>query len=293
MFSCGDAIERIQGGDALIAIVVRGSASSDATTFVTGPEASLQLGLIVYPAGGEVPRHTHLPHERRLTGTAEVLLVRSGRCEVDLYDDERQLVASRVLRGRRRGRRCSRAATGFACSRTRCCSRSSRARITGRRREGSLLNVIPVSEPWLGERERAYVDAVHAVRLDLVRRRASSNAFEAGWAAYCGRRYGISVSNGTVAAAVRRWRLSTSSRAPRSSCLPSRSCRARPPRSTTVRCPSSSMRIPRPGASTPTRWRPGSSARGPGGHARPHLRPPGSRCSRKIGEIAEASWPRR
>ena len=97
MFSCGDAIERIQGGDALIAIVVRGSASSDATTFVTGPEASLQLGLIVYPAGGEVPRHTHLPHERRLTGTAEVLLVRSGRCEVDLYDDERQLVASRVL----------------------------------------------------------------------------------------------------------------------------------------------------------------------------------------------------
>lgn len=90
-------IEQIYAGDAVIAIIVRLDTAMAETTFVTEPEASLQLGLIVYPQGGEVPRHTHRPLDRRLTGTAEVLFVRSGRCEVDLYDDDRRFVAARKL----------------------------------------------------------------------------------------------------------------------------------------------------------------------------------------------------
>jgi perosamine synthetase len=58
--------------------------------------------------------------------------------------------------------------------------------------------MIPVNEPRLGKREEELL-------LDCVRSGWISSAgkyieeFENGWAAYCGRRYGIAVSNGTAA----------------------------------------------------------------------------------------------
>lgn len=94
-----DAVEPItddEGG--LIALVLRATADADATIFATPPEAGLQVGLIVYPSGGEVPRHTHFPIERRHLGTPEVLLVRKGRCVADLYDNDRHPVTSVEIR---------------------------------------------------------------------------------------------------------------------------------------------------------------------------------------------------
>jgi len=38
-----------------------------------------------------------LPLERKLVGTAEVLVVREGRCLIDLYDDEKRPVATREI----------------------------------------------------------------------------------------------------------------------------------------------------------------------------------------------------
>ena len=57
---------------------------------------------------------------------------------------------------------------------------------------------IPVNEPLLGDRELSYVS-------ECVRTGWISSAgrfieeFEEKWAAYCGRRHGVAVSNGTVA----------------------------------------------------------------------------------------------
>ena len=68
------------------------------TAFLTPDDCSLQVGHIVYPAGGEIARHVHLPIERHIVGTAEVLIVQRGRCEVDIYTEDRRLVACRELR---------------------------------------------------------------------------------------------------------------------------------------------------------------------------------------------------
>jgi perosamine synthetase len=58
--------------------------------------------------------------------------------------------------------------------------------------------MIPVNEPQLGERELDYV--TECVRTGWVSSAGKFiNQFEEQWAAYCGRRYGIAVSNGTVA----------------------------------------------------------------------------------------------
>ena len=80
-----------------LAYIIRSGMVPEETTFLTPPELNLQVGFVVYPAGGEIARHAHRPLERRLTGTAEALVVRKGRCEIDLYDEARALVATREL----------------------------------------------------------------------------------------------------------------------------------------------------------------------------------------------------
>ena len=91
-------VEEISWKGKALAYIIRGDIQPEKTTFLTPPEFKQQVGFIVYPAGGEVRRHVHRPLERHLVGTSEVLLVRQGRCEVDIYNDARELVATRELR---------------------------------------------------------------------------------------------------------------------------------------------------------------------------------------------------
>lgn len=80
-----------------LAYVIRASFTPAETTFPTPSELNLQVGYVVYPRGGEVPRHSHRPIRRSLVGTAEVVVVRAGLCELDVYDDAGALVATREL----------------------------------------------------------------------------------------------------------------------------------------------------------------------------------------------------
>ncbi len=90
-------IEHISQGDQCLAIIIRNNCVPQKTTFLTPSDYKQQIGFIVYPAGGEVPRHVHRPLQRQLVGTSEVLLVRQGHCVADIYNDERELIASREL----------------------------------------------------------------------------------------------------------------------------------------------------------------------------------------------------
>ena len=90
-------IEHIAWNGKPLAYIIRAEMNPQKTTFLTPPEFKQQVGFVVYPAGGEIQRHVHRPLERHLVGTSEVLIVRRGRCEIDVYNDERQLVAVREL----------------------------------------------------------------------------------------------------------------------------------------------------------------------------------------------------
>jgi mannose-6-phosphate isomerase-like protein (cupin superfamily) len=91
-------VERIHWNGKPLVYIIRASVSPDTTTFFTPPEFKQQVGFVVYPAGGEIARHLHRPLERHLIGTSEVLVVQKGRCEMDIYNDDRELVATRELR---------------------------------------------------------------------------------------------------------------------------------------------------------------------------------------------------
>jgi quercetin dioxygenase-like cupin family protein len=89
--------ERIPAEGPLIALLLSGADDPSETTFPTPDDLNLQVGFVVYPAGGEIQRHDHRPLERHVIGTQEVIVVRSGRCEIDLYDAGRQHIATREL----------------------------------------------------------------------------------------------------------------------------------------------------------------------------------------------------
>ena len=91
-------VEHIVWDGRPLAYIIRVEMSPQKTTFLTPSEFKQQVGFVVYPAGGEIQRHVHRPLERNLVGTSEVLTVRRGRCEIDIYNNERELVTTRQLR---------------------------------------------------------------------------------------------------------------------------------------------------------------------------------------------------
>jgi hypothetical protein len=90
-------IETVAHEGIVLAYIVRGGPPPDKTQYLTPSDSPLQVGYVVYPGGSQIPRHIHLPIERHLVGSAEVILVQRGRCEVDVYADSRQVVATRNL----------------------------------------------------------------------------------------------------------------------------------------------------------------------------------------------------
>ena len=81
----------------VLAYFIRGMVMPEKTVFPTGPELELQVGFVVYQAGGVIAPHRHPPITRSISRTCEVTMVKKGRCEVDIYNDKRQIVATREL----------------------------------------------------------------------------------------------------------------------------------------------------------------------------------------------------
>lgn len=90
-------VEIVREGQRPVAYIVRGTYRAGSSRFLTAASAELQLGFVVRPAGSSIPAHTHRGSPRSISTTTEVLLVRAGRVEVDIFAADRSLLASRVL----------------------------------------------------------------------------------------------------------------------------------------------------------------------------------------------------
>jgi hypothetical protein len=93
-----NAVEWIYDGGKAVALLIRAEYRPEKSTFPTPSDLPQQLGFIVYRAGERIRAHVHVPIERRLVGTAEIILVRSGRAFVDLYNAKRELLATREMK---------------------------------------------------------------------------------------------------------------------------------------------------------------------------------------------------
>ena len=90
-------VEVIASDGVALAYIIAPDWQADRTTFLTPDDTSLQMGMIVYGAGQDIPAHVHLPITREVHGTNECIVVRKGRCRVTIYDSQRKFVAERDL----------------------------------------------------------------------------------------------------------------------------------------------------------------------------------------------------
>ena len=89
-------IEIIRWKNKILAYIVKDQRHNK-TKFITPKEANLQVGFIVYPKKSEIPKHIHKPVVRKLNRTEEVIVVRKGKCRLDIYNENRLLATSRML----------------------------------------------------------------------------------------------------------------------------------------------------------------------------------------------------
>ncbi len=90
-------IEKIECNGELQALIIRRQYSNDGIEFFTGADSSQQLGYMNRPTGYIIPPRIRKPVDRLVTKSQNVLLVRSGRVKVDLYDNDTNYCESRIL----------------------------------------------------------------------------------------------------------------------------------------------------------------------------------------------------
>jgi hypothetical protein len=91
------AIERIEYGGAVLAIILRDDPSEPGIHFFTPADYSQQLASMRHPAGHVIQPHVHNPVPRAVHYTQEALFLRRGRLRVDFYGEDRAYIESREL----------------------------------------------------------------------------------------------------------------------------------------------------------------------------------------------------
>lgn len=78
----------------ILAIVIYSNQEFKGIQFISPDYFALQLGTMNRPKGEIVAAHIHKQQIRTVEGTQEVLIVRSGKMLVELFDDKKKFVQS-------------------------------------------------------------------------------------------------------------------------------------------------------------------------------------------------------
>lgn len=93
-----EMMEKIYHNERLLAFIVRRDyVPQNGTEFLTDNSAVQQAGAMKHPVGHIIKNHIHKPIERTVYGTPEAVFVRSGRVGVNLFDENKELAATKIL----------------------------------------------------------------------------------------------------------------------------------------------------------------------------------------------------
>jgi len=92
------AFEKIEHQGKTIAIILRGDYSASESRFFSPADYSQQFGFLVHGQGHVIPAHFHKKIQREIFLTQEVLLIKKGEIQVNLYSNEQEFLARRSLR---------------------------------------------------------------------------------------------------------------------------------------------------------------------------------------------------
>ena len=89
--------EKIENNGKILAIIIGSSFKKEGIEFFTPDSFSQQLGYMNRKAGYTIAPHSHNQVDRTVTFSHEVLFIRSGKVQVDFYNDEHEYLENRVL----------------------------------------------------------------------------------------------------------------------------------------------------------------------------------------------------
>lgn len=81
----------------LLGYILRSHRIDEGIRFLTPGDLSQQLGIMRRPLGYVIPPHVHLPVDRTIKFTKEVLYIKSGVVRVDFYSDSKRYLLSHIL----------------------------------------------------------------------------------------------------------------------------------------------------------------------------------------------------
>ena len=90
-------IESISHEGTELSLIIRRAYKSEGIEFFTPNNYSQQLGYMNRPQGYVIEPHIHNSLSREVFFTNEVLFIRSGKMNVDFYDDDQNYLCSRIL----------------------------------------------------------------------------------------------------------------------------------------------------------------------------------------------------
>ncbi len=90
-------MEIVSDGNLPLAYLIRADWMPEKTAFLTPDNFGQQMGMVVYPKNSSIQPHIHLPVVREVNGTTECILVRKGRCALDIYNSNKVIVESLEL----------------------------------------------------------------------------------------------------------------------------------------------------------------------------------------------------
>ena len=90
-------IEHIYNQDVFLALIIRHQFCCEGIKFFTPPTSNQHVGYMNRPPNHVIPPHTHIPLDRTVSLTQEVLYIKSGRVRLDLYNKDISYFESRIL----------------------------------------------------------------------------------------------------------------------------------------------------------------------------------------------------
>ena len=91
------AIENIVNGLEPIALIIRAQFDEPGIHFFTPSSFSQQVASMTHPKGKKIAPHVHNFLSRQVFYTQEVLIVRRGRLQVNLYSSDKKSLGNRIL----------------------------------------------------------------------------------------------------------------------------------------------------------------------------------------------------
>ena len=90
-------VETVTHGLEPIALIIRAGYDEPGIRFFTPANFSQQVACMRHPAGHRIAAHVHNLHLRQVLFTQEVLFIRSGKVNVNLYSSDKMPIGSKTL----------------------------------------------------------------------------------------------------------------------------------------------------------------------------------------------------